>query len=253
MTTFRTTCLTSLFVAVIALGLPSAVWSFPGVVGKTNKSGGAGCAGSGCHGNKSGTFTISGPNALAVGQTGTYTITFPGSTKTAANVAASDGTLAPVTSQFTVSGEELTFSSSRSSSTWQFSYTPSSAGPKTLYAACVLNGHPGTWNHAADFPLTVTPVATVESEPPRTFSLQQNYPNPFNPTTTISYTIARDMRVLLNVYTLAGTLVATLVNQTQTPGAYRVQFDGAGLATGVYIYRLTAGEFVLSKKLILLR
>jgi hypothetical protein len=243
----------ALCVATLVLGIRHGASAFPGITGKTNKSGGAGCTGSGCHGTKTGTFTISGPGTLTVGQTGTYTITFPGSSKTAANVAASDGTLAPVTTQFTVSGGELTFSGARNASTWQFSYTPTIAGTKTLYAACVLNGHTGTWNHAADFPVTATTLTSVVTDVPQAFSLEQNYPNPFNPTTNIDYSIAKSARVTLNVYTMAGTLVATLVNATLPAGTYRAQFDGSVLATGVYIYRLTAGDIVLSKKLVLLK
>jgi hypothetical protein len=255
MGTLRTLCHATFLVAGIGLILPSGLLAFPGVTGKTNKSGGAGCAGGGCHGTKTGTYTISGPTTLNVGQTGNYTITFPGSTKTGTNVAASDGTLAGVTTQFNLSGGELTFSAGIASNTWTFTYTPTTAGAKTLYAACVLNGHNSgnTWNHAADFAVTATPLTSVEPDAPRTFSLGQNYPNPFNPATTIEYTVAKQTRVTLNVYALSGTLVATLVNATQEPGSYRTRFDGAGLASGVYIYRLNAGDLVISKKLVLLK
>ncbi|MCS6990224.1 MAG: M1 family aminopeptidase [Chloroherpetonaceae bacterium] len=85
------------------------------------------------------------------------------------------------------------------------------------------------------------------------FRLWQNYPNPFNPTTTIDYEVGRTAPVDLSVYDALGRKVATLVNQVQSPGAYSVQLDAAryGLSSGVYFYRLNAGEFSETKKLIL--
>jgi hypothetical protein len=88
---------------------------------------------------------------------------------------------------------------------------------------------------------------------PLTFSLEQNYPNPFNPKTSISYQLSAVRPVTLKVYDLLGREVAILVNEVQRPGAYTVQFDGSNLASGVYYYRLVAGEFVQTKRLLLLK
>ena len=90
---------------------------------------------------------------------------------------------------------------------------------------------------------------------PGRFSLAQNYPNPFNPSTTIQYSIPVGTydRTSLRVYDVLGREVATLVNEVKQAGRYTVQFDGSGLASGVYMYRLQAGNFVEVKKLVLVR
>ncbi len=86
-----------------------------------------------------------------------------------------------------------------------------------------------------------------------TFTLNQNYPNPFNPTTTISYQLPVNSKVVLKIYDLLGREVATLVNGDQISGSHQVQFDGSKFASGVYFYRIEAGSFVQTKKLILLK
>ncbi|MCU0644381.1 MAG: T9SS type A sorting domain-containing protein, partial [bacterium] len=85
------------------------------------------------------------------------------------------------------------------------------------------------------------------------FELRQNYPNPFNPTTTIEFAIPKSAFVTLNIYNLLGEEIATLVAEQRTAGIHRVNWDAKGLASGVYLYRLEAGEFVRTKKLILMR
>ena len=86
-----------------------------------------------------------------------------------------------------------------------------------------------------------------------TYKLSQNYPNPFNPTTTIEYSIPQSRFVSLKVYDILGREVKTLVHQQELPGTYKVQFNGSELASGVYFYRIEAGEFVSTKKFILLK
>ncbi len=85
------------------------------------------------------------------------------------------------------------------------------------------------------------------------FNLAQNYPNPFNPSTTISYTIPAQSKVSLKVYDMLGAEVATLVNKTQNAGSYDVKFDASQLASGVYVYELSAGQFTNSAKMILMK
>ncbi|HEX3072725.1 MAG TPA: T9SS type A sorting domain-containing protein, partial [Ignavibacteriales bacterium] len=77
----------------------------------------------------------------------------------------------------------------------------------------------------------------------------QNYPNPFNPTTVINYAIPQDSRVTLKVYNMLGQEVAALVDDFKTAGRYNVTFDASHLSTGMYIYRLTAGNNILVKKI----
>lgn len=88
---------------------------------------------------------------------------------------------------------------------------------------------------------------------PSKFELFVNYPNPFNPTTNISYQILEKSFVSLEVFDMLGRSVASLVNENKAAGRYSVEFNGTDLASGVYIYKLSAGNFVQSKKLVLLK
>jgi hypothetical protein len=88
---------------------------------------------------------------------------------------------------------------------------------------------------------------------PTVFALEQNYPNPFNPSTTIQFSLPRASDTKLIVYNVLGQRVATLVNEHMTAGVHSVQFDAKSLATGVYFYRLEAGSYVTSKKMLLLK
>ncbi len=90
---------------------------------------------------------------------------------------------------------------------------------------------------------------------PKEFLLQQNYPNPFNPSTSIQYAISSTQFVTLKVYDLLGREVATLVNEEKTAGSYNAQFtmNNVQLSSGIYFYKLQAGDFVETKKMILLK
>jgi hypothetical protein len=99
----------------------------------------------------------------------------------------------------------------------------------------------------------VTGVEQDQMQIPTVYSLDPNYPNPFNPTTVISYKLPVACNVKLAVYDLLGREVAVLVNELTMPGNHEVQFDPIGLSSGVYFYRLRAGDFVETKRLVLLR
>jgi hypothetical protein len=88
---------------------------------------------------------------------------------------------------------------------------------------------------------------------PLSVELYQNYPNPFNPSTTIKFELPKASQVLLTVYNTLGQQVATLVHGQQEAGSYEVKFDGSGLASGVYFYRLQAGTYVETRKVLLLK
>lgn len=100
---------------------------------------------------------------------------------------------------------------------------------------------------------TYSPIVEVKHTLPAEFSLEHNYPNPFNPSTTISYSVPRDAKVELQVYSVSGQLVSTLVNQHQSAGTYSVQFNGNELSSGLYIYQLRAGGMVVTRKMTLLK
>ncbi len=97
------------------------------------------------------------------------------------------------------------------------------------------------------------PVSVKAEFLPVEFALNQNYPNPFNPTTTLDYQLPVASDVHLTVYNALGQKVRTLVSGYQQPGYYSITFDGAGLASGVYYYRLEAGSFMQIKKMMLVR
>ncbi len=100
---------------------------------------------------------------------------------------------------------------------------------------------------------TIVDVKKDDNTIPAKFSLEQNYPNPFNPTTVIKYSIPKTTKVELNIYDLLGNKLETLINKEQSAGVYRYQFDAGKLASGVYFYRLKAGEFVQTRKLVLMK
>jgi hypothetical protein len=98
-------------------------------------------------------------------------------------------------------------------------------------------------------------VTTVGAEPGivRDFVLQQNYPNPFNPSTTIQFALASASYVTLKIFNILGQEVATLINEKREAGQHTVQWDARNLASGVYFYKLQAGIFMETKKLVLVK
>jgi hypothetical protein len=99
-------------------------------------------------------------------------------------------------------------------------------------------------------------VNSIENEElvkPLTFHLSQNYPNPFNPVTMISYQLPAISDVELNIFNLLGQKVVTLVSEKQNQGNHQVSWDASGFASGVYYYRIEAGEFVDIKKMVLIK
>jgi hypothetical protein len=131
------------------------------------------------------------------------------------------------------------------------SYLDNEAG-FALNHSLLLNGASMTvYNTFGD---QVTSVQRIpSSDLPTRFNLAQNYPNPFNPATTISYAIPANNFVTLRVYNILGQEVATLVNEKQAAGQYKVSFDASRLSSGMYLYRLDAGKYSFTKKMLLLK
>ena len=106
------------------------------------------------------------------------------------------------------------------------------------------------------FPLSQV-ITAIEKPPlndfPSAFRLSQNYPNPFNPTTTIEYTIPEKSFVNITVFNELGQIVTVLINREESPGNYTIEFNAKNLSSGIYFYRMQAGNFVKVKKLILLK
>jgi hypothetical protein len=107
----------------------------------------------------------------------------------------------------------------------------------------------GIWRR----PLVETTEVGREDLLQKSFALAQNYPNPFNPKTGIRYQVPGVSDVKLVVYDLLGREVAVLVDENKSPGSYEVTFDGGGLSSGVYFYRLQAGDLVQTKTLVILK
>ena len=99
----------------------------------------------------------------------------------------------------------------------------------------------------------VTGVFTNIADMPFVYMLHQNYPNPFNPSTTIKYELPRASAVRLSVYDVLGREVTLLVNERRDASVHEVRFDGSNIASGVYLYQIQVGDFVQSKKLIILK
>jgi hypothetical protein len=94
---------------------------------------------------------------------------------------------------------------------------------------------------------------TNEERVPRVFALHQNFPNPFNPTTVIRYQLPVASSVKLIVYDILGREVAVLVNETKVPGSYEVTYDASKLSSGVYFYGLVGGDFVQTRKMLVVK
>ncbi len=99
----------------------------------------------------------------------------------------------------------------------------------------------------------ITSTSEEQKQIPEHFSLHQNFPNPFNPTTTIRYSVSKSVVVSIKIYDVLGREVNTLVNEIKQPGNYNIVFDGSKLVSGVYLCRMRTGDFVETKKLLLMK
>jgi N-acetylneuraminic acid mutarotase len=134
-----------------------------------------------------------------------------------------------------------------------------------VFAGAVVNGRVYVLGGTSDWatartdvwefdPLgTPTGIDRQRDALPTSFLLEQNYPNPFNPTTVVSYQLPVVSDVKLAVYDLLGREVTVLVDEKKPAGRYEFRFDATGLSSGVYVYRLTTGEYVESRRMVLIR
>jgi len=110
----------------------------------------------------------------------------------------------------------------------------------------------GVWRRPLSEIVTFVEEEKID-EVPTKFSLSQNYPNPFNPSTKIKYSIPKSSQVVVKVFDVLGNEIETLVNEEKPVGTYEVNWNAANLPSGVYFYRLQAGDFVQTRKMILLK
>ncbi len=118
-------------------------------------------------------------------------------------------------------------------------------------AASAFSGGQYNWEYSPGYDLTLG--VEEGTNRPEQFALLQNYPNPFNPSTRIIYTIPRLSHVILKVFDILGREVATIVNETRHAGRHSVQWNAAGVPSGVYFYRITAEDFVQTQKMVLIK
>ena len=212
---------------------------------------------------------ISGRDTLRVGETAIFTLYGTKDSLIAGgfNIAAFFGTLDTLSTGMRIEDGELTHTFPKvaqgDTMLWQFRYTaPNTPVRDTIYACfCAVdtsydpNGD--YWNYSPKFIVTVVPSSSTPSFPekPTAFSLAQNYPNPFNPTTIVQYQLAQPSAVKLELFDAVGRKIATLVNARQDAGAYSYTLNASqfNLASGVYLYRLQAGNFVETKKMLFLK
>jgi len=99
----------------------------------------------------------------------------------------------------------------------------------------------------------VTSVEEISGEILSSFSLEQNYPNPFNPTTTISWQSPLGIWQIVKIYDVLGREIAILVNEEKPAGTYEIKFNASNIPAGVYFYQLKAGDFIETKKMVLMK
>jgi hypothetical protein len=204
-------------------------------------------------------LAIVGTNLFAATPNGVHRSTSNGALWTAVNTGLANTSVAA----FAVAGTDLiaatgngVYVSTNDGTSWKGLDSASTLGSVQALAIMDTNLFAGTaergvWRR----PLSqiATSVGTVASQLPSEYLLSQNYPNPFNPSTTITYELPKASQVSLTVYDILGREVCVLVNEKKDAGVHEVKFDAAGLASGVYFYRMTAGTYVDTKKLLLIR
>jgi hypothetical protein len=109
------------------------------------------------------------------------------------------------------------------------------------------------YNFTFTYKLIITEVVSESGNAPEHYSLWQNYPNPFNPSTKIRFSVPQSSNVVIKVFDILGSEIETLVNEEKPAGNYEVEFDATRLPSGIYFYRLQAGNFVGTKKMVLMK
>lgn len=124
-----------------------------------------------------------------------------------------------------------------------------------VYNDVDANGNLSARMERVDFPpvtVALSDIAPVNGMP-TSYSLSQNYPNPFNPSTNVAYDVPKASHVTLEVFNVLGQRVASLVDQEMEAGSYIVEFDGSSISSGIYFYRLNAGDFTETKKMVMVK
>ncbi len=152
------------------------------------------------------------------------------------------GGTAPFTGSFQPASSLSPFNGQAVNGTWTLSISDGATGDSGLLKAWCLQ-------------ITYQTLTGIQQtvEIPNYYSLAQNYPNPFNPVTSIKYSVPTAVNVTLKIFDVLGKEVATLVNETKQPGFYTADFNASSFASGIYFYRIDAGEFSSVKKMVLVK
>ncbi len=130
----------------------------------------------------------------------------------------------------------------------------SALGGNTYYYRLTANDFSGNRSKSSsEVSVTITDVLSNDSETPKNFALEQSYPNPFNPSSIISYAVPKASYVTIEIFNALGEKVETLVSADKKAGIYQVQFNANNLPSGIYFYRMIAGNFIETKKMMLLK
>jgi len=111
----------------------------------------------------------------------------------------------------------------------------------------------GFWHLAALSGIPTSSESDGPADIPSVFTLKQNYPNPFNPSTVIPFELSKEVAVRIDIFDILGRQVMVLVDEVMPAGTHRAQWDASGVAGGVYIYQLRAGDFMQSRKLTIVK
>jgi hypothetical protein len=243
----------------LALIITVKAFSYPsGIAQRTLKTTTDGCGS--CHAfNTSTTGSFTGPDTVTAGQTVSFTLTYSGTNSGAygVDIAAKTGVLAPGSSStyLKLLSDELVHKNGLSVTTLTFSYTaPSTPGKDTLFAT-VVKGHSGRWNWIPNKGIVVKLATGITKEEGTVngYSLNQNYPNPFNPVTRIGFSIPKSEFVSISVFDIEGREVAKLLNTALPAGNYSFEWKADKITSGVYYYRIKAGDFSQTKSMIVLK
>lgn len=128
-----------------------------------------------------------------------------------------------------------------------------SNGDDLIYAGKFFTVNGNIQTNIALFTNRILGTDEIVNLQPRAYNLKQNYPNPFNPSTTITFNIPKEEKVSMKVYNLLGQEVSTLMNEYKSAGVYTLNFDAKNLSSGIYFYRIEAGSFIETKKMVVLR
>ena len=246
------------FVTSVSFAHNSYTGGYSGAPGRSS------CASS-CHGGTGGTITVSGfPSAyrplqayrVVVKRNGGSMIVNYNATTRIGSTSTVAGTFASTTNTALYTGADGgVYASPHAVDSAVFQWTAPAAGTGTvnLYVAVYQGTTSSSNGQGAKVTLSASEILTsVKSENrPGELALDQNYPNPFNPSTKIALRVPSAGQVNLKIFDLGGGEVATVVNDELQAGDHEISFSGGNLASGIYIYRLKAGNSILTKKMIL--